>query len=73
MANSELGPRQEPPSPTQDKELDETIHSETLGEISAEDREFLNSFTEEKRKKVLWKACNNHFAPILAILLMVFR
>lgn len=54
-AQTDLVHSQEPGSPIHDKELGEAVHSELLLDLSQEDREFLENFGDEHRKKVMWK------------------
>ena len=39
----------------QDKEAGGSIHVEVIADLSEDDRRFLDGFTDEQRKKVLWK------------------
>lgn len=48
-------PREHTEMSTLDKEYGNSIHVEVTSDLSEDDQAFLNSFTEEQRKKVLWK------------------
>lgn len=45
-------------APPSDKEK-AAFHTEITDDLTAEDRTFLDNFTEEQRKKVLWKVCGS--------------
>lgn len=45
------------------KEGDDAIHHEMVAELSEADRAFLDGFTEEQRKKVMWKVSSRYSSP----------
>ncbi|CAG7925649.1 unnamed protein product [Penicillium olsonii] len=54
----------------QDKEAGGSIHVEIIADLSEDDRRFLNGFTDEQRKKVLWKL-DIRLVPMLAFLYLI--
>ncbi|KAL6416226.1 major facilitator superfamily transporter [Ilyonectria robusta] len=52
------------------KEGDDAIHHEMVAELSEADRAFLDGFTEEQRKKVMWKL-DIRLVPMLAFLYLI--
>lgn len=60
----------QPPSSIPDQEKETAIHEETSHDLTPEDREFLDNFTDAQRKKVLRKV-DWRLVPMLAFLYLI--
>lgn len=50
-------PRPESNASIQEKQKEAPYRQESAGDLSDDDREFLENFTEDQKKRVMWKVC----------------